>query len=610
MAKLYEFRPEDAIDLTRAIGLETFQRGHELVAKYCPYCHGGRNRDKKTFAINLDTGMFNCRRGSCGAHGNMITFAKDFDLSLGRDADEYFQIRPGRFRRITRQLSEEDVTDPAVEYLRGRGIPEEVTKRYRITTRKDHQEVLVFPFYEPDGMRISFIKYRNPHPAEGQNKEWCEPDCKPILFGMDQCDPEHDTLIMTEGQIDTLSVVTAGYTNCVSVPTGKNGFTWVPHCWDWLQSYKRLIIFGDYEHGGISLLQPMSVRFGGQTLHVRPEDYRDCKDANDILRKYGVEGIRQCIENAVMVEDPTIKPLWEVERKDMSQIPCFPSGLRKLDKVIGGFFMGHLYLITGERGNGKSTFGSQLMARALRNDLSVYMYSGEMPSFMVKSWLDRQLSSGNGLEEYTINELKDYRLTTAQEAVINRFYKDRAYLYSADSLPPGASETQSVMASAEKAITQYGCQVVLIDNLMTAIGDPGPDLNNTQTAFVNQLSELARRCEACIILLVHPRKSSYSTKDGRELGNDDIMGSGNISNAASVVITYNPPAPRFRMPPREICVTKNRIFGITATRPNGIDVWYDPMTKRISETDNDFSWPDDERNTFTPAAGADPDVPF
>lgn len=607
MAQIYEFKPDDAWSIMRAISDSFKQHGDELIANTCPYCHGGKNRDKKSFAINLKTGQFNCKRSSCNAHGNMITLAKDFDYSLGRNVDEYHQIRPGRFRTINKTLSPEDVTDNAITYLLSRDIPAEITKQYRITTQKAQPEILVFPFYEPDGKTISFVKYRNPHPAEGQSKEWCEANCKPILFGMDHCDPSDGTLIITEGQIDTLSVATAGYRNCVSVPTGKYGFTWLPHCWDWLQQFKRLIVFGDHEHGEITLLEPMAAHFNGQVCHVRIEDYRDCKDANDILRKYGIDGIKQCIEHAEIVPDPSVSPLWMVKDKDMTMIPHFSSGFPNLDKVTGGFFRGHLYVLTGERGKGKSTLASQFAARSLRNGETIYIYSGEMPAYMVKQWIDRQLSAGNGIESYEINGRQDYRLTAAETQVINRFYEGRAFVYCADTLPPDSSEIKGVIQSAETAASQYGCTFLVIDNLMTAIDNPGPDLNSTQTTLVNELAKMARRYEVCIMLLVHPKKTNVT---GKELSNDDVMGSGNITNLASVVMTYSDPPDQFNRPDRILTVTKNRLFGELATSTKAIPLWYDQATKRISAVKDDFAWPDDEQPIFTPIGEPDKELPF
>lgn len=595
---LYEFRIEDAYEFARLQSIQTFQKGDELHFKICPYCHGGRNRDKNTFSINLSTGLFNCMRASCGAHGSMITLASDFDLSLGHDVDEYYNIRPGKFRKIGKVLTEDDVTDTAVSYLTGRGIPEEVVKRYRITSQKDHPEILVFPFYEPDGKRISFIKYRNTAAKEGQSKEWCEANCKPILFGMDQCSTDDKTLIMTEGQIDTLSVVAAGYQNCVSVPTGKNGFTWVPHCWDWLQTFDRLIIFGDHEHGSITLLEPMQGRFRGQVLHVREEDYRDCKDANDILRKYGVDGIRQCIENAERVPDPTIVPLAKVKNPDWSTIKFIPTGFDELDRAIGGLYMGGLFLITGERGNGKSTFASQLLARALRQGETVYAYSGELPAYQFKQWLNRQLSSLNGLEPIKINGRQDYDLTKGMQEKLNRFYDGKAYLYCADDLDYESTEDVSVIHSVEKAIKQYGCTVIVVDNLMSALNDPGSDLNWAQTAFVKKLANMARLYNVCIILLAHPRKSSV---EGRELSSDDIMGSGNITNLATTVLAYGMPPKMFdggMRPDRVVSVLKNRNFGSRLTGQDAVRTWFDPVSKRISTEKGNFKWPDDDAPNF------------
>ena len=90
MAKqIYEFKPEDAANFADSQHIHVRTRGDELQFQHCPYCHGGDRGDKYTFAINLKTGRNNCKRASCGAHGNMITLARDFGFSLGRDVDEY-----------------------------------------------------------------------------------------------------------------------------------------------------------------------------------------------------------------------------------------------------------------------------------------------------------------------------------------------------------------------------------------------------------------------------------------------------------------------------------------------------------------------------------------
>lgn len=292
---IYNFQADDARRFAMEQGARTRESGDELQFKICPYCRS--SKDQYKFAINLKTGQFHCLRASCGVKGNMITLHKDFGFSLGQEADRYYDGEKkyrdlGKARKI-------EVKPAAIRYMQSRGISEAVTKRYGITTQKANENILVFPFMDTGGS-LRFVKYRKTDfdKTKDNAKEWCERNCMPILFGMSQCNLQNKTLIMTEGQIDSLSVAEAGFENAVSVPTGKNGFTWVPHCWDFLQNFETLIVFGDHERGEITLLSDMEQRFHGTVKHVRPEDYRDCKDANELLQKYGPDAVKAAVNNA------------------------------------------------------------------------------------------------------------------------------------------------------------------------------------------------------------------------------------------------------------------------------------------------------------------------
>lgn len=54
-----------------------------------------------------------------------------------------------------------EVRNKAVEYMAKRGISREIVERYKITTRKDNDNILVFPFYDADEI-LQFVKYRKP----------------------------------------------------------------------------------------------------------------------------------------------------------------------------------------------------------------------------------------------------------------------------------------------------------------------------------------------------------------------------------------------------------------------------------------------------------------
>jgi len=579
---IYEFNPEDAKRFAQEQGIKYREYGDELRLKYCPYCRNKTN-DKDTFAINLKTGQFKCLRASCGAHGNMYTLSKDFDFSLGVEIDEYMNRRK-RYRDLARYPRPE-VRTPAIEYMESRGISKAITERYGITTQKDRDNILVFPFFDEHN-KMQFVKYRKTDfdKTKDKNKEWCEANCRPILFGMDQCDAtKSDTLILTEGQIDSLSVAEAGLPNAVSVPTGAKGFTWVPYCWDFMTQFKTLVIFGDCENGKITLLDEMAGRFPGTVKHVRMDDYHGHKDANEILRAEGAEVVRNAVANAVPVENPRIKPLASVRRKDWSEVPHFDSGLPSLDELVGGLYLGQLVILTGQRGLGKSTFASQVGVFAVKAGYRTFFYSGELNDWQFQGWFERQVAGKDHVQAITAKTgYIRHSINAECEADIVNWYEDSVFIYDNDIVRDFDSEEEALTVTLKQVIQQYDCKVLVIDNLMTAMDDNVKvDPYRLQSQFVKKLAAMAKAYEVLIILIAHPRK--FGRNDGEDFTNDDIAGSGNIPNLADLILVYQKPTEREAQGRerivRKLSVTKNRING----RSKDIMLCFDEASKRIAE---------------------------
>ena len=585
---MYQFKKEDAFRFARERGHAYKIVGNEMRFKKCPYCKYETN-DKDTFSINLETGMFKCMRSTCGAHGNMITLHKDFNFSLGNYADEYFD-RARQFRTFPRKPKPEP-KPKAIEYMESRGISKAVCEKYSITVSKDDESVLVIPFYDEKD-ELTFIKYRHTDydPEKHLGKEWCMKDTKPILFGMSQCNLENKTLIMTEGQIDSLSVAEAGIENAVSVPTGKNGFSWVPYCWDWLQHFDTLIVFGDREGDTITLLEEMSNRFNGLVKHVRLEDYKDCKDANDILRKYGAEQIRACIGNAEPVAVPEIKDILEVKKVNLTDLENFNTGIYKLNKILGGFYMGQVILLTGERGKGKSTLASQFGTMAVKAGYNTFFYSGELMDWYFRNWLDLQVAGDSHINK-SRNPYGDfdYSVDGSIYPQIEKWYGGRVKIYDNNIIQE--DEHADLLETIEKAITRYSCRAIFIDNLMTAMSDDiTSDLNRQQTAFVRKLTHIAKRFNVVIFLVAHPKKNQTGKYN---FSNDDVAGSSNITNLVDVVLRYDVPEhiegeAADSRPQRVLQVFKNRLTGKLCT--DGIGLYYQESSKRISEDQHTFDW--------------------
>ena len=567
---MYDFKSKDVFDFASFIGAETRQKGNELFFKYCPQCHGGGD-DKDTFSVNLQTGAFKCFRASCDYHGHFVELARDFGYKLDDEQER-------KYRRLPQPKIESK--PKAIEYLESRGISAEVAKRYKITTQTHNENVLVFPFYDDQNV-LQFVKYRktNFDKRFDKNKEWCEAETMPILFGMAQCE-DFTRLVITEGQLDSLSLATCGIKNAVSVPTGALGFTWLANCWDWVNKFQEVVVFGDYEKGKITLIETLEKRLQMKVKCVRPQDYLCEKDANDILRKYGKEAIVRAVEGAELRDVKYVKRLATVEAVNLRDLPKIRTGIRPLDRVCGGLLRGHVVLLSGKRGEGKSTFMSQLVAEAIEQDNAVFVYSGELPNYHFKNWLDLQIAGANHIctvrNEYNDEE---YYLTDGCVKKINAWYYDKAFIF--DNSAVSDDEYEGLIKVMVDAICRYDIKLVCIDNLMTAMdGDPNTDIYRQQSAFVKKLEKLAQQYDVAIILVAHPKKTSAA------FDNDTVSGSSDITNAVSFVFNYQ------RADEGDECnsylmVTKNRMNGKLMTGDNAIPLYYSEKSKRISANPNE-----------------------
>lgn len=582
----YRFRQGDVLAFANAFNHETFEKGNELFFKLCPYCQGGEH-DKETFSINLETGAFKCFRASCNKHGHFVELARDFNYPLEQDGIKK------KYKRL-RQVKIETKSE-AVSYMKSRSISEEITRQYKLTVQKSNPNILVFPFFDENGVMVS-AKYRKINFVKGRdkNKEWFETGTKPILFGMMQC-KDFSKLIITEGQIDSLTVAECGFDNAVSVPTGANGFTWIQNCYDWVNRFEEIVIFGDCEKNKVTLVEDIISRFPLKKIKVvRQADYLGEKDANDILRKYGKDAVRRCIENAEIKPVRAVKPLAAVKKADLYGMERIKTGIYDVDKTIGGMYLGQLILITGKRGEGKSTLASQIFANAIDQGYSVFAYSGELPDYHFKNWLDLQIAGSQNIQEMQ-NEYgeTDYWLSNKTVEKINGWYGEKAYIFdnnvildelAVDGKKSESGEEITLLGAMQQAVCRYGIKLVLLDNLMTALDvQPTNDLYRAQSEFIKKVKSIAVKLNIVVVVIAHPKKE----QQGKELDNDSVSGSSDITNAVDVVMTYSSNTKEDNdMYQSLIGITKNRLTGKKLFDDKRVKVRYSEKSKRII-CDND-----------------------
>lgn len=550
-------------------------RNGQAVAKYCPFCHGGESGDTDTFAVGLYNGAYSCLRGSCSAKGSFRDLCEYFGEKVKTDGIRMPSHTKKMYERPTGD-NFQPLTDEIIAYFAKRKISEDTLHAFKI--QADNKGNIVFPFYRNNV--LTYVKYRKPakHKKEDGPKEWQEKNTEPILFGMDQVS-FNKPLYITEGEIDALSLYEAGIKNVVSVPCGCNNLEFVTLCWDWLEKFQQIILFGDADEPGIEMVTNLMQRLGEDRCLIAPE-YPDlivngqyagriCKDANEILYAYGAEKLNEIAKSCEPAPIEGILNLADVTMVDPRSIPRILTKVPALDSMIGGLAEGSLTIFSGKRGEGKSTLGGQILLNGIQQGYNVCAYSGELTAQRFVDWIMLQATERKYIEAITDTKTgKTYGVVPFEiQRRIKDWINNKFFLFDNNNSSP-LSQEDKILKIFTLCARRYNCKLFLVDNLMTVLSDSSAsDENRAQGKFVAALKQFAVKYKVCVMLVCHPRK----TKPGETFTSEDVAGSANITNLADTVINIEKPNLR---------VTKNREYGICER----IQCSYDPATRRIFQT--------------------------
>lgn len=528
----------------------------EVIPTFCPLCGGGNSKDRDTFAVGLHNGLFNCKRGTCtgiDGKGTRDGNFKQLCNFFGEAAFEFSSLP--KFAKDTKKVYKKPdpdilkpLTEEIVTHFAGRGISKTTLDDFNISS--DDKGNIVFPFYRNN--ELIFVKYRKPKmfttqmeeynkrlakasEEEKKNikkplKEWRMPDTEPILFGMDNVS-FNKPLIITEGQVDALSVYEAGCHNVVSVPSGCEDMEWITLCYDWLDKFNQIILFGDNDEPGLEMTATLMKRLGEDRCMV-PKEYpelilngqaynRQCKDANEILRCYGPEGLKSIIDACEPAPVKGVLDLSQIRYVDPTTVPRIMTRIPQLDNMIGGFGEGGVTVISGSRGEGKSTISSGFLLQAVQQGHAVCAYSGELSQNKFLEWIMLAATENKYIAYKTdprsgkhICYVPDYVQERIRKWMAGKFFLfDNGYSFEED-------EQSSVMKVFEMCARRYGCSLFLIDNLMSLLTTSDEE-NKAQAKFMAKVKAFASKYKVHVLVVCHPRKR----QPGKEFTSDDVSGS-------------------------------------------------------------------------------------
>lgn len=498
-------------------GREFRESGGQLVIKVCQKCGDG----KFHCYMDPEEGAWHCKK--CGEGGNLVTLRRD----LGDMDKSRFVFSPPRKKEPPVEPAAVDkyhaafITSPeAILYMAGRGIEIETCQKYRVCYKPGW---IGYPTFR-DGKCI-VIKWRSLPPAE---KKFMRepPGAESLLFNGDCLKGNPREAIITEGEIDALTLLQAGFSNVVSIPNGASNLP--DEAVATLKKVRKVYLAYDPDIAGRRGAEAAAKRIGETKCYG--VDLPEGADINDFIRMHTPTDFSALLEHAKLFSEPHVVDYEGVWTGRLERLECGEAekglriGLRPVAELLGRLRPGNVYINTAYPKAGKTTLGMNVAWDLAKRGIPTLFYCLEMtPEEVAESLL----------------------MHIFQTETLTREHWEKAYgqlmppgwLFGWNPKPLGWKQTLDVI---REAVRERGVQFLVVDNfhyLVRAEKDPV-----IQEALVSmEIKALAVELNIPVWLIVHPRKQDTQSATERAPTFQDLRGSAALAaDATAVLILHRP----------------------------------------------------------------------
>ena len=512
------------------------QYGYSENAKVgiCPLCSADRKKStEKCASLFWDTGIGHCNH--CGQRFQLHTFAK-------KSEQVKIYKRPAPIN-IT------DLPDKTVNWFKSqRGISQATLKLMQITAgvewmpSKDPEKVapgerMTIQFNYFVNSELVNVKYRDAY----KNFKMVS-DAEKVFYNLDNIKLLKSCIIV-EGEIDALSFIEAEIYSVVSTPNGSplpptlpNGEIDITRSnvnLDYLDNYieyfdnKEIVYLAlDNDAPGRNVQNEFIRRLGSGKCRI--VDFKDCKDANEYLVKYGPESLRQTITDAKELPIEGIATIRDNLKSFKDYLvngfqSGYTIGIKSFDAIFSTYTKQYI-IVTGKPGDGKSDFVDEMVmgyanqygwrtAFASRENKPTEVHWGKLMSKLAGHWV-----SGN-------DYMKAEWFPTACEWIDEHFkFMDFTDNYT----------LEGVLDKADELVRRFGIKCLVIDpyNKTPLTDRTGKDVNQITSEYLNKLETWCIKNDALAILVAHPNKPNADEKSSYRPDLYSVKGGGEFYDMA------------------------------------------------------------------------------
>lgn len=482
-------------------------------ASTCPKCSEDRKKKKdKCLSIYKETGIARCNH--CGEMLQLHTYVKKTSQT------------PKKVFKKPVQANRTALSDKVLKWFESRGIGQRALNIQKVTSQSD----VYFPQVKKKRAAIQFNYFLhneliNTKSRDGEKNFTLESGCELIMYNLDAIRTATECVIV-EGEIDSLSFEQCGYSFSTSVPNGFNEkgninlFYLDNDYYSYFENKEKIYLALDNDKAGRLGQKEFIRRLGAEKCFI--VDFKDCKDANEYLIKYGDTELLKTLDDAKMLPIENVET-FNSTRNELEDF--YINGMQKgytigkpdFDDVFS-INTKQFVVVTGIPTHGKSDFVDEMVTGYnLKHGLkSLYASPENKPTVLHQDKILRKMVGDKPLNpDGSINyDLFNSALAYLDDNFYFTEYQDGYYL-------------EDILSKAEEMVKRKGIKILVIDPY-NKVPTKEEKNRNDVVYYLRTIDNFCRKNDVFTILVAHPtklKKREGETKEP-EASFYDIRGSG------------------------------------------------------------------------------------